>query len=100
MAARIFAVREEIGPPSLWLQRGFKVLTLERGLIAGGLALLVGAGLIVITFAQWAAQDFGPLDLHLLLRPMIIGTTLIALGSQTVLMSFFYTCSLTVRVRQ
>ncbi len=90
VAARIFAVTEEIGPPANWLQRGYTSLTLERGLIGGAVLLLLGFLLVVRMVVFWASKDFGPLNLHQTLRPMLIGTTLMALGSQTLLMSFFH----------
>ncbi len=89
-AARIFAVQQEIGPPSRLLQWGFRVLNLERGLVIGGLVLTAGLGLVVGMTLHWASRQFGVLDLQRTLRPMLIGVTLVALGSQTILVSFFY----------
>lgn len=89
-AARIFAVQEEVGPPSQALQWGFRVLNLERGLILGAIAILAGLALIGYVVGIWTARDFGSLDVNRTLRPVLIGTTLVALGVQTVLMSLFY----------
>ncbi len=88
--ARVFAVREEIGPPSKWLATGNKLLTLEGGLIGGTTILFLGAFLVAGMTLRWIAKDFGPLNFSSTFRPMLIGTTLIALGSQTLFMSFFY----------
>ena len=90
VAARIFAVTAEIAPPADWLRRGYTSLTLERGLIGGVVLLVLGVILVVRMVVLWASKDFGPLNLHQTLRPMLIGTTLMALGSQTLLMSFFH----------
>ena len=89
-AARIFALQQEIGPPSRALRWGFQVLNLERGLIAG--AAVVVAGLVLIGYVAlvWSAHGFGPLDVTRTLRPVLLGTMLIALGMQTLLMSLFY----------
>lgn len=89
-AARIYAVQEEIGPPSAALQKAFSVFTLERGMIAGGLVLLAGLITIAVLTIQWISSDFGHLEPERTLRPMIIGTTLSVMGVQTVLMSLFY----------
>jgi len=89
-AARIFALQQEIGPPSRALQWGFQVLNLERGLIAGAMAIVAGLVLIGYVVLVWSARGFGPLDVARTLRPVLIGTTLVALGVQTVLMSLFY----------
>lgn len=89
-AARIYALEEEIGPPAPWLEKSFGIFTLERGILGG--LLLAGAGVFVIgrLVAHWAALDFGPLDAGVTLRPMVFGSTLVALGIQTLLMSFLY----------
>lgn len=90
LAARIYAVVEEIGQPAPWMWRSFRLFTLERGLAAG--ALLVAAGLYVVVgaFRHWAAVDFGPLDPAVSMPPVVMGTTLLALGGQTLLMSLLY----------
>lgn len=90
IAMRIFGLTSEIGVPSGRVMRLFKIFTLERGLIAGGLACVAGLALILWLTAGWARADFGPLDLRQTIRPMIIGATLIALGVQTMLMSLVY----------
>ncbi len=90
MAARIYALEEEIGPPAPWLDSAFGTFTLERGLLFGLLLVAVGLGLIGWLFRDWAGTGFGPLSPEESLRPMIGGATLIALGAQTLLMSFVY----------
>ena len=90
LAARMFAVHDEIGMPAPWLRRVFRSVTLERGLIGGLIVLVIGVGVCIGMVGYWALKDFGPLHLEMTLRPMLIGATLIALGSQTLLMSFFY----------
>jgi hypothetical protein len=89
-AARIYAVSEEIGPPAPWLERSFAVFTLERGLLGG--LLLAGAGVALIgrLALHWASLGFGPLESSQTLRPMVFGATLVALGFQTIFMSFVY----------
>jgi hypothetical protein len=88
--ARIFAVAEEIGPPARWMQRAFEIFTLERGLLAGLALVVTGFGLIGSAMLDWAATDFGPLVPSLTMRPVLLGATLVALGVQTILMSFLY----------
>jgi len=90
IAARIFALEEEIGPPDPRLLGSFRVFTLERGLVAGALLVLAGGLLIGRLVAAWAAVDFGPLEVERTLRPMVLGSTLVALGMQTLGMSFVY----------
>ena len=90
IAARIYAVAEEIGPPVPWMQRAFGIFTLERGLLCGALLALAGGSLIAAEFWSWARASFGPLQPGVSMRPVVVGATLFALGIQTLLMSFLY----------
>lgn len=90
IAARIYAVAEEIGPPAPWMQRAFEIFTLERGLVAGLLLALLGLGVVGAAVLDWQEAGFGPLVPSVTMRPVLIGATLIALGTQTLLMSFIY----------
>jgi Glycosyl transferase family 2 len=87
-AMRIFGVVEQIGPPSPFLQRAFKIFTLERGVVAGILSVIAGLAFIAIPVWAWIRTDLGELQFERTLRPMIVGCTLLALGVETVLMSF------------
>jgi glycosyltransferase involved in cell wall biosynthesis len=89
-AMRIFALVEELGPPAPRLERSFAFLTLERGIAAGGLATLVGGAVLVGQMWSWARTGWSPLDGPAVLRPTIVGATLVAVGVQTVLASFVY----------
>jgi glycosyltransferase involved in cell wall biosynthesis len=66
-----------------------KLVTLERGVIAGGVALLAGLLLLAGAVLQWRAAHFGALDYRYVMRWVIPGMTLTLLGVQTVLSSFF-----------
>lgn len=91
IAARIYAVQEELGPPSSrMLNRAFELITLERGLVAGVLSLLVGLGVMGSVLVRWWLRDFGPMPLERTIRPMLVGGFLVAIGFQTLAMSFFY----------
>ena len=99
IAARIYALTEEIGPPAPHFQRLFRLFTLERGLVAG-LALAAG-GALTIAALTWIAltRGFAPESTSQTLRAMVLGSTCVTLGAQTVLMSFFYSM-LGVRTRR
>jgi hypothetical protein len=91
IAARIYAMNEELGPSSSeTLNRWFRSITLERGLLAGALAVVIGAIIVSSVLARWASVSFGPLPLESTIRPMLAGGFLVAIGFQTILMSFFY----------
>lgn len=87
-AMRIFALPGEIGPPSRRVQRTFSFFTLERGVIAGLLVCLGGLACLALPVTLWVRGNFGDLEPERTLRPMIVGSVLMALGVQTVLMSF------------
>jgi glycosyltransferase involved in cell wall biosynthesis len=86
-AVRIYTLTEQIGPPSPALQRLFHLFTLERGVIAGLLMIIAGLAFIAVPLLTWFRVDLGDLP-ESTLRPMIVGSTLLALGVETVLMSF------------
>ncbi|MBN2475558.1 MAG: glycosyltransferase [Pirellulales bacterium] len=87
--ARTFAVGEGLMPEHLHLKRFFRVVTLERGLFVGSVALAVGLALMLAAVNHWRQQGFGALDYAHTMRSVIPGMTLSALGFQTILSSFF-----------
>jgi hypothetical protein len=89
-AMRIFALVEELGPPAPRLERSFAFLTLERGIAAGALATLVGGALMIGQVWSWSNAGWSVADGPGVLRPTIVGATLVAVGMQTVLASFVY----------
>jgi glycosyltransferase involved in cell wall biosynthesis len=86
---KVFGVRAGLMPEDARFLRLFRYLTLEKGLLAGVLALLFGAALLVSAVLKWQAVGFGRLDYPETMRSVIPGATLTALGFQTVLSSFF-----------
>ena len=86
---KIFAIRERLLPEDSRMTSLFRILTLERGALAGVVATLVGVALLVMAVRAWARVDFGPLDYSSTMRLVVPGVTMTALGFQTVLSSFF-----------
>jgi hypothetical protein len=68
------------------LERMWRHLRLEHGLIAGGLLFAAGAVLLIWIFVEWANAGFGPLRHE---YATALGFTLVALGVQIVFGSFF-----------
>ena len=66
-----------------------QIATLERGLVLGGVAIVIGLGLLTAVAIEWWRVGFGPLDYMRTMRLAIPGATLTALGLHTVLGSFF-----------
>ena len=69
--------------------RFFRLVNLERGLLAGMLACVVGAGLLLWAVNLWRLSDFGRLDYARTMRWVIPGATCVTLGFQTMLSGFF-----------
>ncbi len=89
VAAKVFATSEGLLPEDPKLNRFFAVATLERGILAGVCSLLGGLGLLVWAVVRWAHADWGPLDYASTMRIVIPAFALVAVGSQTILSSFF-----------
>ena len=86
---KVFAITEGLLPEDPRLTVMFRHITLETGIVAGTLLFLAGIGLSVYALSFWSATSFGPLDPSRELRLVIPAVTLLALGLQTVLSSFF-----------
>ena len=86
---KIFAISEGLLPEDPRLTRMFRYVTLEVGLIAGVLLILLGTGAWVLGLEAWRIQEFGPLDPEKTLRIVIPGIVFFTLGFQVVLSSFF-----------
>ncbi len=86
---KTFAITEGLMPPDPRMDRIFRILNLERGLLLGTASLVIGGAFLLVSVEQWRAANFGPLDYAKTMRWVIPGATLTALGFQTILASFF-----------
>lgn len=86
---KTFAINAKLLPPDPRLQRFARVISLERGLLAGAALVAVGVALLVATTAVWAGRDFGSLDYPRTMRIAIPGVLATVLGMQTILFVFF-----------
>jgi xanthine/uracil permease len=71
------------------MERLFRRIDLEKGLVAGAAAVVIGLALLSVVVVKWWQSGFGALDYPSTLRWTISGFTLTSLGVQTVLGSFF-----------
>jgi glycosyltransferase involved in cell wall biosynthesis len=86
---KVFAITEGLLPEDPRLKTLFNYIRLETGIVAGALLLAAGIGLSIYALSFWGAHSFGSLDPSQTLRLVIPAVTLLALGLQTVLSSFF-----------
>ena len=91
--ARSYAAHLGLLAQSQRLLRVLMRMSLERGLVLGGLLLLAGAACFVVALTTWGAAGFGPLDVAQSLRLPIVGSVLAVTGSSIITVSF--TLSLT-----
>ena len=89
VSAWTFATAEGLMPMTRAMRTGFALVNLERGIFVGAVAMVVGIVLLVRAVLTWRAVGYGALDYSVTMRSVIPGVTLVALGFQTVLSSFF-----------
>jgi hypothetical protein len=88
---KIFAINEGLLPPDRRLDRVFRVVTLEVGLVLGVVMLAAGVAGSLFALAVWDQTAFGALDASsLTMRIVIVSSSAIALGVQVILSSFFF----------
>ncbi|MEQ1604027.1 MAG: glycosyltransferase family 2 protein [Pyrinomonadaceae bacterium] len=86
---KTFAINERLIPDDPKMNRFFEIVNLERGLIIAAVALLFGFSLLAASIFQWRSVNFGELNYADTMRLVIPGSTLVALGFQTMLSGFF-----------
>ncbi|MCX6944518.1 MAG: glycosyltransferase family 2 protein [Opitutales bacterium] len=86
---KVFAIQSGVLPRDDSFQRWFRWINLEKGLIVGGGLMVAGIALSLHAVGLWGAHRFGNLAPGELLRVVIPGGTLLTLGCQVVLVSFF-----------
>ena len=86
---KVFAIAEGLLPEDAKLANAFKIFTLEKGIVAGGLVALAGLGWLLHAVWLWRAAGYGELSYAENLRRLIPAATLLILGIQTIFSSFF-----------
>jgi glycosyltransferase involved in cell wall biosynthesis len=87
--ARIFAMTEGLVPPDPQLNRLFRFIDLEKGLIVGGVLLAAGLFASFYALSDWGANYFGRMDPSQTFRIVIPAVLSLILGCQITLSSFF-----------
>jgi glycosyltransferase involved in cell wall biosynthesis len=86
---KIFAISEGLLPRDPRLDTLFRYVTLETGLMIGGLLMLLGVGGSIFAVSGWAKQSFGALNPDHMLRIVMPSVFSLTLGVQIVCSSFF-----------
>lgn len=86
---KVFAMTSGLMPWSPKLRRVFDRVTLETGLLCGGVLVVGGIAGLLASVYIWKLHGFGPLNPQQTLRWVIPAVTATSLGFQVVLSSFF-----------
>ncbi len=87
---RMFAYERKLIPAADDMRLAFGWVNMEKGLIVGLLMLAVGLYVSIDAFLGWNKLGFSPLDPAKTSREVVPAITLIILGFQTILYSFFF----------
>jgi glycosyl transferase family 2 len=86
---KVFAISEGLLPEDPRLNRVFRWITLEVGLIVGAVGVLAGIAGSVLALGFWGERSFGQLNPSHTLRTVIPAVTCLTLGCQIIFSSFF-----------
>lgn len=86
--ARVLALKTKLLPSRPGLEKIFRVITLEKGLLAGCIVILCGIAGVVVSLLLWKDASFGALRPSVTLRLVVPSTILLILGSKIILASF------------
>ena len=86
---KVFAITEGLLPEDPRLNRVFKYVTLETGLIVGVLLVMAGFAGSAVALSYWARSNFGALDPEQVLRLVMPSVFALTLGAQVICSSFF-----------
>jgi glycosyltransferase involved in cell wall biosynthesis len=86
---KVFAISEGLLPEDPRINKMFRTLSLERGIVVGILLVLAGLAGSIYAVSFWDESSFGPLDPSKTLRIIIPSITALIIGCQTILSSFF-----------
>lgn len=89
LLTKAFAINEGLLPMDHRMERFFQRVTLERGLVAGGVVLIVGVALVGAALFRWWNGETATAAIAHTTALAVVGGTLGTLGFQTVLFSFF-----------
>ena len=87
--SKLFATSEGLLPDDPLMNRLYRYITLEVGLVLGAILVLAGASMWIFGLSYWRSHQFGPLDPEKTLRIIVPGFVSLILGTQIILSSFF-----------
>jgi Glycosyl transferase family 2 len=88
LVARVFGIREKYWPSGPSVERAQKLLTIDRGCLAGGASLVASFGLAIAAVSEWAGSQYGAMDPSGLMR-LAIPSVLLGCGGLQVMFTSF-----------
>ena len=86
---KVFAISEGLLPPDPRLNRLFRWVTLETGLVIGGILVILGIAGSFLAISDWASSSFGALEPVRMLRIVMPSVFALTLGVEVIFSSFF-----------
>ncbi|MCW2880906.1 MAG: dolichol-p-glucose synthetase [Sphaerisporangium sp.] len=86
---KVYAAEEGFLPEDRWIKRLVDVVTLEKGLVAGGLLAIGGLTGVVASVAHWQVRNFGELIPAESLRLVVPSATALIMSFQTIFAALF-----------
>ncbi|HLU71092.1 MAG TPA: glycosyltransferase family 2 protein [Nonomuraea sp.] len=86
---KVYAAEEGFLPESRRVRKLISMVTLERGLIVGGLLAVAGLVGLVMSLAHWQVRSWGALDPRESLRIVVPAATALIMSFQTIFASLF-----------
>lgn len=86
---QLYAIVRGLLPENKQLTLLIRLFSLERGIVAGLLAVVVGAGFLTAAILKWKAAGFGQISYSESLRLVIPAVTCMTVGVQAIFSSFF-----------
>jgi hypothetical protein len=87
--SKLLGISQGLLPPDPRIDKLFRYITLELGIVIGGGLLLAGLGGSLWSVHTWHQVGFGPLDYAKTMRLVIPSTLAVTLGVQVIFASFF-----------
>lgn len=86
---KIYAVGQKLMPEKYNYKYFFRLLNLERGILIGGIFILIGMFILVKQYNIWISANYGFLNYSENTRNLILSLTVLVLGVQVISTSFF-----------
>lgn len=86
---KVYAAEEGFLPESPRIRRLIDIVSLEKGLVVGGLLAVAGLVGLVMSLVHWQVRDFGELDPRESLRIVVPAATALIMSFQTIFAALF-----------